>query len=79
MSAREIVEWYAYYQLNPFGPERDNYHAAMIAHIMANQNRRKNAAEIPLSRFMYEDQDTAQRKRDERMLNFFKSRVKADG
>ena len=31
MDAREFAQWKAYYQLEPFGAERDNLHAGIIA------------------------------------------------
>lgn len=41
MSSAEFTEWMAYYQLEPFGQERDNWHAAVIASTMANVMRTK--------------------------------------
>ena len=32
MDAKEFGEWMAYYNLEPFGQERDDLHAANIAH-----------------------------------------------
>ena len=39
MGAGELVEWMAYYALEPFGQERDNIHSAMVASVTANANR----------------------------------------
>ena len=36
MSATEYLQWKAYYYLEPFGFERDDYHAALIAQTTAN-------------------------------------------
>jgi len=58
MPSSELTEWLAYYKLEPFGAERDNYHAAMIASLLANSNRRKNTPAIPVSEFMYRDRYT---------------------
>lgn len=58
MPSSEMTEWLAYYKLEPFGQERDNWHAALIASILANINRRKNAPATPISEFMYKDRDS---------------------
>tara|TARA_R110000803_G_scaffold43701_3_gene93020 strand:+ start:8564 stop:8896 length:333 start_codon:yes stop_codon:yes gene_type:complete len=39
MGIREFIEWAAYYKLNPFGPVRGDYQAALIASTVANANR----------------------------------------
>jgi hypothetical protein len=36
ISAREFVEWRAYYSLEPFGAERDAAHAGVISATVAN-------------------------------------------
>lgn len=58
MSSSELTEWMAYYKLEPFGQERDNYHAAMLAAIAVNSNRKKGAPAVPISEFMYKDRYT---------------------
>lgn len=39
VSSRELTEWQAYAQLEPFGEERADYRAATIAMLIANANR----------------------------------------
>jgi hypothetical protein len=39
MGAGELVEWMAYYSIEPFGAERDNLHAGIVASVVANANR----------------------------------------
>jgi len=47
-----------FYELEPFGPERDNYHAAILASILVNIHRTKNSKEVFVSDFMYRDEKT---------------------
>lgn len=39
MSGRELAEWMAYYQVEPFGDVRGDLQAAMITAMIANVNR----------------------------------------
>lgn len=41
MSSEEFCEWIAYYEMNPFGPKRDDYQAALIAKTIAQVNAPK--------------------------------------
>lgn len=54
MSAAEFTDWLAYYQLEPWGAWRDNWHAAQIAKLVYDANRGKHPT-VKLSAFMYED------------------------
>lgn len=42
ISARELTEWMAYYQVEPFGEARDDLRMGMICSTIANVNRGKN-------------------------------------
>ena len=44
MTAREFVEWGVYYQLDPWGGERGDLQAAIVASTVANCNRTKGRA-----------------------------------
>lgn len=39
ISSRELSEWMVYYMLEPFGAERDNLHAGLVAAMVHNVNR----------------------------------------
>lgn len=53
MSAREFVEWQAYYALEPFGAERDAAHAGVIASAIGNfSGLRKSQTALKPSDFM---------------------------
>lgn len=52
MSARTFAEWQAYCSLEPFGPQADFYRSAIIASIIANVNRKKNAPPFKPEDFM---------------------------
>ena len=76
MPASEVEGWRAFYQIQPFGPWRDNYHSAMVAHILASANRNPHRAAPRLSEFMYKDAETAQRERELEAVAFFDIRSK---
>ena len=70
MPAGEFLEWMQYERIEPFGAWRDNWHAAMIASILANANRKPNSPPIPMDEFMYTDPATAQERKDAAMIAF---------
>lgn len=39
VSSYELTEWMVYYQLEPFGPERGDLNAGIVAATVANANR----------------------------------------
>jgi len=45
----------AYYELEPFGPQRDNWHAGIVAALLANIHRAKGAKAMSPADFMLED------------------------
>lgn len=62
LGSGELTKWYAYYQIEPFGQWRDNYHAAMVAATIVNNiGKVKNAKQI--NDFMLEHPDL-RRKRE---------------
>lgn len=36
MSARELAEWAEFFRIEPFGEIRDNWHMAVLAHIVSS-------------------------------------------
>lgn len=54
VSSREFAEWLAYERLEPFGPERDDLRAALVAAVIANVNRdpKKRRKPYEVSDFM---------------------------
>ncbi len=66
MSSSEFSEWIEYYQLEPFGQWRDNWHAAQIAALLFNANRGKTQQPLKAQDFMFAtEEEQAQRKQDE--------------
>ena len=69
ISSRELSEWMAYYMLEPFGAERDNLHAGLVAAMVHNVNRdpkRGKAADpkdFMLQFGVEEDEDGAEEQR----------------
>lgn len=62
MPSSELTEWMAYYRLEPFGQERDNLHAGMIASILANVYRKKGAKNFTVDDFMVRDREAQREK-----------------
>mgnify|MGYP003139586721 CR=1 FL=1 len=52
IDSRELSEWMAYYELNPFGSVRDDLQAGIVASTIANVNRGKNDKSFTPSDFM---------------------------
>ncbi len=55
MPASLFNAWKYYYQIEPFGQWRDNFHAATIATLIANANRKKGANPLKIDDFMFRD------------------------
>ena len=64
MSSREFAEWCAYYQIEPFGQERDNLHAAMIACTVANAH----GAKTKIADFMLKMKEAVVRQTPKQMM-----------
>ena len=75
MPAAEVAEWHAFYQIDPFGSWRDNYHSATIAHILGNVNRQSNSPKVPMEQYFYMTHEEARRLKTERTIKFFRSKV----
>ena len=52
VDSRELSEWMAYYQLDPFGNVREDLQAGIVASTIANVNRGKNDKAFQPSDFM---------------------------
>jgi hypothetical protein len=76
MSSVEFIEWIAYYRLEPWGYEADNWRAGMIASVIANANRKKGKKAYKPTDFMPEEPPDRPRSRaiDDTVL-----RAKLDG
>jgi hypothetical protein len=79
LSARELDEWLIFWQLEPWGPIRDNMHAGLIASTIANVNRRKGSAPIRFSEFMLLDRESEQARRRSAFVGWLKRAAKAKG
>lgn len=54
-SAREILDWQAYWNVEPWGAIRDNMHAGIITSMIFNANRSRNDKARSYSDFMLKD------------------------
>ena len=52
LDARELADWMAYSQIEPFGEERADFRAGIIAAVIANVNRAENAPPAEPEDFM---------------------------
>jgi hypothetical protein len=52
VDAREFAEWMAYYNIEPFGPEREDLRAGIVACTIANVNRGKGTRSMKPSDFV---------------------------
>ena len=52
IDSKELSEWMAYYEVNPFGSVRDDLQAGIVASTIANVNRGKNDKSFTPSDFM---------------------------
>jgi hypothetical protein len=52
MSYIQLIEWLAYYTIEPFGEERDDVRAGIVASTIANTQRRKGKKAFKPSDFM---------------------------
>lgn len=41
MPSSEFTQWMAFYELEPFGSWRDNYHTAVLAHMYASAHSKR--------------------------------------
>lgn len=75
MPASELLEWMEYERLEPWGSWRDNWHHALNASILANVNRdpKRKSTPFTVADFMYEDPESAQKRRDLAALAWFDS------
>jgi hypothetical protein len=55
LSYPELIEWAAYYELEPFGDVRADYQSGMVSSVIANVNQDKRVY-LP-SDFMYKQPD----------------------
>lgn len=70
MSSSEYSHWLAFYQLYPFGPERDNLHAAIIAATVANVHRGKQQTPFTPDSFMLKTGDDRPNKGFDELVAF---------
>ena len=68
ISSAELSEWMMYYRMEPFGQERDNLHAGIIASVFANANRKKGKKAFEIKDFMLQF-TRKEKKTDQQLLS----------
>jgi hypothetical protein len=74
MSSRELSEWAAYFAIEPFGEERADLRAGIVASTIANVHAgRKGKPFAPVDFMPFQERDKSQ-KLSAQILGFFKNR-----
>jgi len=68
LGSGEFTEWLAFYELEPFGVERDNYHTALLAALIANVHRGKGKPAFKIEDFMLRDPETKKASETQRTI-----------
>lgn len=76
MGSSEYEGWLAFYAKDPWGPGRDNFHAALICSLIANALRGKGKKPISYQEFMLTDRDQHRRKKSSEFLGWLKAVAK---
>jgi hypothetical protein len=62
LTYRELERWQRYWIEEPWGPLRDNMHAAMIVSELLKPHYREGATPLPMTHFLFElDEDRSAR------------------
>lgn len=62
--------WVAYSRLSPFGSDRDNMHAGIVASTIANVHRKRGSKSLKPTDFMIIDSETAKQQKQQEFINF---------
>ena len=73
MGSSELYEWMQFWQMEPWGPYRDNIHAGLIAATVANVYRKKNTQALTHEDFMLVDPAEHKRRQTQKTLNWMKA------
>jgi hypothetical protein len=78
MSSRELMEWMVYYQMEPFGPAREDYRAALVSTVVANSQGNKTTTDDFIKPFQFDKpkevvEEGQYDSKQQRMMALFKS------
>lgn len=77
MSSREFAEWMVYFQIEPFGPAREDYRAALISTVIANSSGNKMSPDDFIKPFEVEKEEVVAEdefnSKQLQMMNIFKA------
>jgi hypothetical protein len=76
MGSSELEEWRAFWLREPWGPYRDNVHAALICSLIANAFRGKSSRPISYQEFMLSDRTQHKARKTAEFINFMKAVAK---
>lgn len=65
MSSRELTEWMIYYGIEPFGPAREDFRAALGASVVANCSGAKTQPDDFIRSFSYSEYMAAEKEREQ--------------
>lgn len=75
LGSGEFSEWKAYYNIEPFGQERDNWNAAQIASTVANCSGRTKKT-MQIHDFMFAHPDVKRARETKQTLSMIKALAK---
>lgn len=75
MGAAEYLDWWRYWQEEPWGAMRDNLHAGLIAAavINARPNRRRGSTDVSAKDFLLKTERQTRQAETERSLAFLRA------
>lgn len=76
LGSSELELWKAFYDLEPFGPPRDNWNIAVLCSLTANMNRGKNGKVMKPDDFMFMHSEIRKRNQNLEFLAFMEARSK---
>jgi len=71
MGAQEFQRWMAYYNIEPFGAIRDNWHMARLGSLYASVHTPRGRPSMTSDDFMFKDPATTQRDHIKTMMARF--------
>ena len=78
LGSGELSEWKAYYSIEPFGQERDNWNTAMVAATVANYSGKLKVAKN-IDDFMYIHPQIKRDKETQKTLLIMQAMAKKNG
>lgn len=76
MGASELQEWAKFWQMEPWGPHRDNIHTGILASLIVNALRKRSSKAVTYQDFMLVDREQHRKRKTDETLSWFKAVAK---